>query len=146
MVMVFVKAGLVTHQVETSSSTTTQEVAHQCGLSSEATFVNGLTVLNSFEGLGEESLVIAFEPLVGGGKKRKKKKPTTPKKIPHIKKKVKLHVLKCYRVDGHDRVVRLRKQCPSAMCGPGVFMATHEDRTYCGRCYMTFVASKEQGE
>ena len=34
----------------------------------------------------------------GGGKKRKKKNYTTPKKIKHKRKKVKLSVLKYYKV------------------------------------------------
>ena len=36
--------------------------------------------------------------LLGGGKKRKKKVYTTPKKIKHKRKKVKLAVLKYYEV------------------------------------------------
>ena len=36
--------------------------------------------------------------LRGGGKKRKKKNYTTPKKIKHKRKKVKLSVLKYYKV------------------------------------------------
>lgn len=36
--------------------------------------------------------------LLGGGKKRKKKVYTTPKKIKHKRKKVKLAVLKLYKV------------------------------------------------
>ncbi|ORM40227.1 Ubiquitin-40S ribosomal protein S27a-1 [Babesia sp. Xinjiang] len=72
----------------------------------------------------------------GGGKKRKKKQHTTPKKIKHKKKKVKLSVLKYYKVEG-DKVVRLLKECPANTCGRGVFMASHHDRTYCGRCGMT---------
>ena len=36
--------------------------------------------------------------LLGGGKKRKKKVYTTPKKIKHKRKKVKLSVLKFYKV------------------------------------------------
>merc|ERR1719473_1259147 len=42
--------------------------------------------------------------LLGGGKKRKKKTYTKPKKIPHKHKKVKLAVLKFYKVDGQDKV------------------------------------------
>ena len=42
--------------------------------------------------------------LEGGAKKRKKKVYTKPKKIPHKHKKVKLAVLKFYKVDGQDRV------------------------------------------
>ncbi|KAG0084150.1 ribosomal 40S subunit protein S27A, partial [Podila epicladia] len=46
--------------------------------------------------------------LLGGGKKRKKKTYTTPKKIKHKKRKVKLAVLKFYQVDGNGKITRLR--------------------------------------
>jgi small subunit ribosomal protein S27Ae len=62
-----------------------------------------------------------------------------PKKIKHKKRKVKLASLKYYKVDG-EKVIRLRKECPSETCGAGIFMATHHDRHYCGRCGLTFVA------
>ena len=47
--------------------------------------------------------------LRGGGKKRKKKNYTTPKKIKHKHKKVKLAVLKYYRVDDNGKIHRLRR-------------------------------------
>ena len=80
--------------------------------------------------------------LLGGAKKRKKKTYTKPKKIPHKHKKVKLAVLKFYKVDGQDRVQRLRKEC--VHCGPGVFMATHFNRYHCGKCSLTYVSQKEK--
>ena len=49
--------------------------------------------------------------LMGGAKKRKKKVYTKPKKIPHKHKKVKLAVLKFYKVDGQDRVRRWMVVC-----------------------------------
>jgi len=33
------------------------------------------------------------------------------------------------------KIKRLRKTCPR--CGPGVYMAEHEDRYYCGKCHLT---------
>ena len=81
--------------------------------------------------------------LLGGAKKRKKKVYTKPKKIPHKHKKVKLAVLKFYKVDGQDRVQRLRKECPHENCGPGVFMATHFNRYHCGKCSLTYVSQKD---
>merc|ERR1712146_462273 len=69
--------------------------------------------------------------LLGAGKKRKKKQYTKPKKIKHKHKKVKLGVLKFYKVDGNEKVTRLRKDCPN--CGEGVFMAMHFNRYYCGK-------------
>uniref|UniRef100_A0A3B0NAG2 S27 ribosomal protein, putative n=1 Tax=Theileria annulata TaxID=5874 RepID=A0A3B0NAG2_THEAN len=81
--------------------------------------------------------------LLGGGKKRKKKQYTTPKKVKHKKKKVKLAVLKYYKVDG-DKVVRLLKDCPGENCGRGVFMAAHNNRTYCGRCQLTYLSPAQE--
>ena len=55
--------------------------------------------------------------------------------------KVKLRVLKFYKVDDSGKVQRLRKVCPQ--CGPGIFMATHFNRVYCGKCHLTYVYDKE---
>jgi len=77
--------------------------------------------------------------LLGGGKKRKKKTYTKPKKIKHKHKKVKLAVLKYYRVDqSSGKVTRLRKECPQ-QCGAGTFMAMHFNRHYCGKCHLTYM-------
>nr|AAW27847.1 SJCHGC02785 protein [Schistosoma japonicum]CAX72385.1 putative small subunit ribosomal protein S27Ae [Schistosoma japonicum]CAX72388.1 putative small subunit ribosomal protein S27Ae [Schistosoma japonicum]CAX79446.1 putative small subunit ribosomal protein S27Ae [Schistosoma japonicum]CAX79447.1 putative small subunit ribosomal protein S27Ae [Schistosoma japonicum] len=76
--------------------------------------------------------------LLGGGKKRKKKNYTTPRKIKHKKKKVKLATLKFYKVDSNGKITRLRRECPSEKCGAGVFMASHFDREYCGKCALTY--------
>ncbi|KAL1923355.1 uncharacterized protein VTP21DRAFT_8335 [Calcarisporiella thermophila] len=81
--------------------------------------------------------------LLGGGKKRKKKTYTTPKKIKHKRKKVKLAVLKFYKVDANGKITRLRRECPNETCGAGVFMAWHHDRQYCGKCGLTYVFKKE---
>merc|ERR1719408_873449 len=89
--------------------------------------------------LTEEATVFVTSGLDGGAKKRKKKVYTKPKKIPHKHKKVKLAVLKFYKVDGKDKVQRLRKECPQPSCGPGVFMATHFNRYHCGKCSLTHV-------
>merc|ERR1711977_474396 len=85
----------------------------------------------------KESTLHLVLRLRGGGKKRKKKVYTKPKKIKHKHKKVKLHVLKYYKVDGAGKITRLRKQCPS--CGPGIFMASHFDRQYCGHSGLTYM-------
>jgi len=47
---------------------------------------------------------------------------------------------KLYEVrDG--KLVRTHRQCPK--CGPGVFLAAHEDRSHCGRCgYMETSAQR----
>ncbi|MEM2460728.1 MAG: 30S ribosomal protein S27ae [Candidatus Hadarchaeales archaeon] len=47
---------------------------------------------------------------------------------------------KYYKVEGGKLKV-LRRYCPR--CGPGVFMAEHEDRWSCGRCgYAEFKKGK----
>mmetsp|Transcript_48604 Transcript_48604/g.59782 ORF Transcript_48604/g.59782 Transcript_48604/m.59782 type:complete len:155 (+) Transcript_48604:63-527(+) len=104
-----------------------------------------LTDLATLEecGLEEGSTVFLNSELSGGGKKRKKKTYTKPKKIKHKRKKVKLAVLKFYKVDSNDKVTRLRRECPQEQCGPGVFMAMHFNRYYCGKCYLTYLIKKD---
>ncbi|KAB7504202.1 Ubiquitin-40S ribosomal protein S27a [Armadillidium nasatum] len=82
--------------------------------------------------------------LRGGAKKRKKKNYTTPKKIKHKHKKVKLPVLKYYKVDDNGKITRQRRECPSEECGAGIFMANMFDRQYCGRCHLTYVFNKPE--
>ena len=82
--------------------------------------------------------------LRGGAKKRKKKNYTTPKKIKHKHRKVKLAVLKYYKVDDNGKINRLRRECPAEECGAGVFMAAHFDRQYCGKCGLTYVFNKPE--
>jgi len=84
--------------------------------------------------------------LPGGAKKRKKKVYTKPKKIKHKKKKIRLAVLKYYKVDDNGKVTRLRRECPNAECGAGVFMANHFDRQYCGKCGLTYTFNKDKKE
>ncbi|KAL8448040.1 hypothetical protein Emed_004039 [Eimeria media] len=104
----------------------------------------GVTALNDDvtleeAGIEEEATLFQNLELLGAGKKRKKKTYTKPKKQKHKNKKVKLAVLKFYKVDGNDKVTRLRKECPAKTCGSGVFMAQHENRNYCGRCGVTYI-------
>eukprot|EP01115_Flamella_aegyptia_P006127 TRINITY_DN257_c0_g1_i9.p1 TRINITY_DN257_c0_g1~~TRINITY_DN257_c0_g1_i9.p1 ORF type:complete len:160 (-),score=82.48 TRINITY_DN257_c0_g1_i9:24-503(-) len=90
----------------------------------------------------KESTLHLVLRLRGGGKKRKKKVYTKPKKNKHKKKKVKLAVLKYYKVDENGKITRLRRECPNKECGAGVFMASHFDRQYCGKCGLTYVFNK----
>ena len=99
-------------------------------------FINGFFLLYF---LNIESTLHLVLRLRGGGKKRKKKNYTTPKKIKHKHKKVKLSVLKYYRVDDNGKIHRLRRECPAEECGAGIFMAAHFDRQYCGKCGLTYV-------
>lgn len=61
-----------------------------------------------------------------------------------ISPQVKLAVLKYYKVDENGKITRLRRECPSESCGAGVFMASHFDRQYCGKCCLTYVFNKPQ--
>lgn len=70
------------------------------GLADGVTFVyNGLILqdLSSVKDLGNVYVSAALD---GGKKKKKKKAFTTKKKNKHIHKKVKMHTLKLYSVDG----------------------------------------------
>eukprot|EP00918_Siedleckia_nematoides_P014058 GHVU01030546.1.p1 GENE.GHVU01030546.1~~GHVU01030546.1.p1 ORF type:complete len:169 (-),score=28.74 GHVU01030546.1:211-696(-) len=93
-------------------------------------------------GIEESDELVAHFKLLGGAKKKKKKIYTKPKKAKHKKKKVKLAVLKCYKVDQNLNIHRLRKECPK--CHSGVFMAAHANRTTCGRCGMAYVRKPEE--
>jgi small subunit ribosomal protein S27Ae len=83
----------------------------------------------------KESTLHLVLRLRGGGKKRKKKTYTKPKKIKHKHKKVKLAVLKFYKVDDNGKVTRLRRTSPAA---PGCFMAQHYNRLTCGKTGLTY--------
>ncbi|KAI9485727.1 MAG: ribosomal protein S27a-domain-containing protein [Benjaminiella poitrasii] len=93
-------------------------------------------------GIGNNNTLNLNAELLGGGKKRKKKTYTTPKKIKHKRTKVKMAILKYYKVDESGKITRLRRECPNATCGAGVFMAKHSDRQYCGKCHLTYVFQK----
>eukprot|EP00891_Asterochloris_glomerata_P005907 jgi/Astpho2/5907/Aster-02397 len=90
-------------------------------------------------GVEDASTLHILMRLLGGAKKRKKKTYTKPKKQKHKHKKIKMRVLKFYKVDDSGKVQRLRKQCPSEQCGEGIFMATHFNRVYCGKCGLTYM-------
>lgn len=91
--------------------------------------------------MSDDSELYVSLRLLGGAKKRKKKTYSKPKKLKHVHKKVKLRVLNFYKVDPSGKVERLRKVCPT--CGPGIFMASHIDRFYCGHCHVTYVNDKD---
>ena len=67
-----------------------------------------------------------------------------------------MSILKYYKVDSDGKIKRLRRECPTAECGAGIFvrflslcsifklltilvqMAFHKDRQYCGKCGLTY--------
>ncbi|MDN5358163.1 MAG: ubiquitin-small subunit ribosomal protein S27Ae [Candidatus Diapherotrites archaeon] len=51
------------------------------------------------------------------------------------------HKHKKYKVED-GKLVRLGRTCPK--CGPGVFLAEHEDRWHCGRCGYTEFKKKAE--
>jgi small subunit ribosomal protein S27Ae len=85
--------------------------------------------------VSEESYIYLVISLEGGAKGKKKKKDKKPIKKKHKKRKVKLAILRYYKVEG-DRVNRIRQMCK--VCPPGTFIADHKDRLYCGRCHTTY--------
>ncbi|KAL3310619.1 hypothetical protein Ciccas_010813 [Cichlidogyrus casuarinus] len=101
---------------------------------------NGLPI-KSLDELQEYATIEINEELIGGGKKRKKKNYSTPKKIKHKRKKVKLAILKYYKVDSNGKITRLRRECPNSNCGAGLFMANHFNRQYCGKCHSCYMST-----
>lgn len=68
--------------------------------------------------------------VVKKGKKQRRNKPTSKKYLQ-------------YKIEGGK--VKRGKFCPR--CGPGVFLAASQERTYCGRChYSEFESRKEKKE
>lgn len=119
-------------------------VAKSQGVSVEAVAVNvnGLAADDN-EQIEETNDLSVYLPLVGAGKGGKKKKQyTTPKHVPHKRKKVKLPILSHYSIE-EGNLVRLSKPCANKTCGPGVFMAKHTkslpERLTCGKCYLTLL-------
>ncbi len=86
-------------------------------------------------GVEENSTIYLVISLEGGAKGKKKKKDVKKSKKPHKKRKVKLAILKYYKVED-GKVVRLRQMCK--VCPPGTFIAEHPDRLYCGRCHTAY--------
>jgi small subunit ribosomal protein S27Ae len=45
-----------------------------------------------------------------------------------------------YKISG-DKILKTNKNCPR--CGPGVFLADHKTRMYCGKCHYTEFIEKK---
>ena len=81
-------------------------------------------------------------------KKRKRKSTPLKRKINTSIKKSQdwlfpstLLMVLNYLILGKGNVTQTRKTCPS--CGPGIFMAQHWDRYYCGLCHTTIKMDAE---
>ncbi|KAG1673760.1 hypothetical protein FOA52_002329 [Chlamydomonas sp. UWO 241] len=150
MVQIFVRTDR-THVVECRDGASVEDVKAELAARQGVCFDSACVIFNgkplsdgtllSLAGVEEDATLYVMGGLDGGAKKRKKKTYTKPKKMKHKAKKIKLRVLKFYKVEDSGKVQRLRKQCPN--CGPGTFMANHFDRVYCGKCTTTFLFDKE---
>merc|ERR1711981_1556001 len=136
---IFVKEGEEIQALELAQDVTISELREALD-ASEARLLSAGQELNDDEitledyGIQAEATIEVVHRVVGCGRKRKKKVYTTPKKIKHKRKKVKLATLKYYKVTDTGKLERLRKENPMM---PGVFMATHKDRYYCGKTGLT---------
>jgi small subunit ribosomal protein S27Ae len=95
--------------------------------------------------MGQEENIYMVVSLDGGAKGKKKKKDVKKTKKSHKKRKVKLAILKYYRVED-GKVIRLKQMCK--VCPAGTFIAEHADRLYCGRCHAGYakIADKKGGK
>lgn len=103
--------------------------------------VRRLSGLDVYGTVVENSVLEEFEIDDGGKKKKRKKKNyTTPKRKPHVRKKVTLRILKLFKI-GKDSLTPLRDPCPN--CKGATYLAQHKDgRKYCGRCHHMSSAGK----
>jgi small subunit ribosomal protein S27Ae len=72
-------------------------------------------------------------------KKPQKDAPKPERKAEKKKEEKGIHTL--YKIEG-EKVTRLRPTCER--CGPGYFMAKHQDRYTCGHCGFTRYRQVEQ--
>ena len=110
-------------------------------------------LLEEYEGLTHESTVALAVSVDGGKKKKKKKKMIKGKQMKkgHKHVNVRLRVLKYFKVEGDGesedyKVTRTKQECPHPDCGAGVFMASHNDRSTCGKCSLTYVKDSTTGK
>lgn len=118
------------------------EVRAANGIDFDLQLYSGECLVSAADELINEANYTAMVALVGGKKKsgKKKKVYSTPKKNKHKHKNTKLHVLEYYALDAKDgNVEKVRKICKSETCKDrGIFLASHANRYYCGKCHATF--------
>lgn len=78
---------------------------------------------------------------VEGTKHREEKEKPKEKKVEKKGKRIRrgrkhesVKPQKFYEIQG-NKLIRKRTSCPR--CGPGIWLAKHKDRNYCGRCGWT---------
>ena len=101
---------------------------------------NGFIAPNT-EAVADDTTYYLSLKLLGGKKKKKKKSYTSKKKTKHHHKTIKMSALNLYKVDGANKVTLSQRNCPK--CGPGIFMAKHFDRYYCGKCHLALKIDAE---
>ena len=109
-------------------------------LFSELQKLEDSAVLSSTSGFATVNAVAE----IAGGKKKKKKIFTTPKRKKHIHKNVKLRPLNYFSVAKDGSVQKVKRLCEMKECkGRGIFMASHKNRFYCGKCHTTMIKKEE---
>ncbi|ABA27166.1 ribosomal protein S27a (nucleomorph) [Bigelowiella natans] len=84
---------------------------------------------------------LSLYTLRGGKKKKKKKKiPNTPKKISHIRKKVKCSILNIIKINSNG--LQVNEICRNKSCFYSCFLANHSNRNSCGRCGRSYIKKK----
>eukprot|EP01054_Gregarina_sp_Poly1_P004302 Gregarina_sp_Poly_1__4301@NODE_2338_length_2260_cov_422_540356_g1494_i0_p2_GENE_NODE_2338_length_2260_cov_422_540356_g1494_i0NODE_2338_length_2260_cov_422_540356_g1494_i0_p2_ORF_typecomplete_len164_score17_41Ribosomal_S27/PF01599_19/6_8e17ubiquitin/PF00240_23/0_00015ubiquitin/PF00240_23/7_8e03IBR/PF01485_21/0_0035Ubiquitin_2/PF14560_6/0_19Ubiquitin_2/PF14560_6/1_8e04zfNADHPPase/PF09297_11/2_3e03zfNADHPPase/PF09297_11/1_4e03zfNADHPPase/PF09297_11/0_27_NODE_2338_length_2260_cov_422_540356_g1494_i0 len=144
MLTLFVKTPTATRVVEAEDNATVATVKSMLS-SVEGVPSSYMHCVSGGIPMSDEELVADFNSaevtvtfaLDGGAKgKKKKKNYTTPKHVPHKRKKVKLAILKYYRIE-ENSITATRISCIRPSCGKGVFLAAHADRAHCGKCGTT---------
>ncbi|KAG2386239.1 hypothetical protein C9374_002685 [Naegleria lovaniensis] len=91
----------------------------------------------------QESTIHLLLSLKGGKKKKRKKRIcVVPRPKIHRHKNIVLLPIttNIYEIRAKDGfIICNRRTCPK--CGPGVLMASHENRQYCGRCHLSLFHS-----
>jgi len=101
---------------------------------------NGMMTVDTEKVINDVTYFLSLK-MEGGKKKKKKRSYTSKKKTTHKHVAIKLGAINYYKVDSNGKVTYSQKSCPK--CGPGIFMAKHYDRHYCGKCHLTLKIDAE---